>query len=70
MGLELKKPGEVFSIDESMVPFRGRLIIKQYIPNKSSKYGVKIFKICDEKGYTYDSIMYKGKSGELVQKKG
>ncbi|KAJ8930175.1 hypothetical protein NQ314_017039 [Rhamnusium bicolor] len=59
---ELKKPGEVLSIDESMVPFRGRLIIKQYIPNKSSKYGVKIFKICDEKGYTYDSIMYKGKS--------
>jgi len=49
-------------IDETMIPFRGRLIYKQYIPNKTSKYGVKLFKICDNIGYTYDYIIYWGKN--------
>lgn len=59
---QLKIPEEVVSIDESMVPFRGRLQFRQYIPGKASKYGVKIFKLCDETGYTYETEIYKGKS--------
>jgi len=59
---KIKVPGENIVIDETMIPFRGRLIFKQYIPNKTSKYGVKLFKICDNIGYTYDCIIYSGKN--------
>lgn len=51
-------PGAVTVIDEIMVPFRGQLIFKQYIPGKSSQYGVKLFKLCDSKGYTCDLTVY------------
>lgn len=37
-------------------------MFRQYIPGKSSKYGVKIFKLCDENGYTFETEVYKGKS--------
>lgn len=44
-----------------MVPFKGYLIFIHYQPGKSSKHGVKIFKICDSSGYTYKTIVYEGK---------
>lgn len=34
--------GENMCIDETMVPFQGRLNFRQYIPNKRHKYGVKL----------------------------
>lgn len=46
------KPGCKLVVDESMVPFRGRLGIKQYIPGKANKYGMKIYKACTPEGYT------------------
>jgi len=57
-----KVPGENVVIDETMIPFRGRLSFRQYIPSKSARYGVKLFKICDNIGYTYDLIIYSGKN--------
>lgn len=54
-------PGPIYCIDESLVPFRGRLIIKQYIPQKAHKYGVKLFKLCCSNGYTWNLKMYSGK---------
>lgn len=54
-------PGQYVCIDESMVPFRGRLSFLQYIPGKRHKYGVKIFKLCSEGGYTYNTKIYAGK---------
>jgi len=59
---EIMEPGEYLAVDESMVPFRGRLIFKQYIPGKAHKYGVKLFKICEVNGYTYDIEVYAGKN--------
>ena len=35
-------PGSVISVDETMLPWKGRLLFKQYIPGKAHKYGVKI----------------------------
>lgn len=29
------------AVDETMVPLRGRLEFKQYIPGKAHKYGIK-----------------------------
>lgn len=54
-------PGEYVCIDESMVPFRGRLSFLQYIPGKRHKYGIKIFKLCGKGGYTYNIKIYGGK---------
>lgn len=55
-------PGEKICVDESLIPWRGRLLFRQYIPNKSAKYGIKVFKLCTEKGYTWNLIVYCGKS--------
>jgi len=35
------EPDEDLAVDE-MVPFRGRLGFRQYIPRKSHKYGIKL----------------------------
>ncbi|XP_046666339.1 piggyBac transposable element-derived protein 4-like [Homalodisca vitripennis] len=55
-----KTPGEDVVIDESMIPFRGRLLFRQYLPNKTHKYGIKVLKICDTTGYTYKMKVYMG----------
>lgn len=57
-------PGETLAVDETMVPFRGRLIFRQYIPSKRHRYGIKLFKLCDPKGYTYRLSVYTGKNFE------
>lgn len=57
----LKNAEKEIVVDETMIPFRGRLIFRQYIPGKSHKYGIKIFKLCDKTGYTYSIKLYMGK---------
>jgi hypothetical protein len=54
-------PGSVISIDETMVPWKGRLLFKQYIPGKAHKYGVKIYKLAATNGYTWNFRIYTGK---------
>lgn len=53
-------PGEEIVIDETMVPWRGRLSFRQYIPGKKHKYGVKLFKICSTEGFTWKLQVYTG----------
>lgn len=53
-------PGETVCIDESMMPWRGRLGFRQYIPSKRHKYGIKFFKLCLPHGYTYKFKIYVG----------
>lgn len=60
---EILTPGKYIVIDESMIPWRGRLIFRQYIKNKSHKYGVKLYKLCTPEGYTFKTIVYTGKEG-------
>lgn len=57
--------GRVLVIDESMIPFRGRLKFRQYIPNKSHRYGIKIYKLCSVDGYTNNVIVYTGKNEKV-----
>lgn len=40
-------PGQNITIDEQLVPFRGRCAFKQYLPSKPDKYGLEIFWACD-----------------------
>ncbi|XP_039275048.1 piggyBac transposable element-derived protein 4-like [Nilaparvata lugens] len=55
-------PSKRVCIDETMVPFRGKLSFRQYIPGKRHKYGVKLFKLCVENGFTYKIKVYGGRS--------
>ena len=48
-------------IDESMVPYREKHPIKQFIQNKHMRFGYKIWFICSTDGYPYNFQMYKGK---------
>ena len=53
---------EFLTIDETLVPFRGRCSFIQYIPSKPAKYGVKIFALCDAKIYFMGNLeIYCGK---------
>lgn len=47
------------SIDESMTKFKGRSSMKQYMPLKPTKRGIKMWLRCDANtGYTYDFNIY------------
>ena len=48
-------------MDEVIVKFQGRVIFRQYIPKKRKCFGIKIYKLCDESGYTYDMKVYLGR---------
>lgn len=51
-------------IDESMVPFLGRLVFRQYIQNKRHRYGIKVFKLCAKDFYTIQYKIYSGKEND------
>ncbi|CAH2013564.1 unnamed protein product [Acanthoscelides obtectus] len=68
---DLYTPEEYVCVDETMLPYRGRLSIKQYIKSKRHKYGIKLFKLCSGTGYTYNIKIYAGKeSGERITPEG
>jgi len=48
-------------VDELNVKFKGRVIFRQYIPKERRLFGIKIYKLCDESGYTYDMRGYFGR---------
>lgn len=53
------------SIDESMIPFKGRSSLKQYMPMKPIKRGYKVWCLADSKtGYILKFDVYTGKSSE------
>jgi hypothetical protein len=54
-------PEENLSIDEELIKFKGRLIFRQYIANKSAKYGIKIFSLCSADGFVHNMEIYGGK---------
>ena len=54
-------PSENLAVDEVIVSFKGRVIFKQYMPIKRKRFGIKIFKLSDSTGYTYDMKVYTGK---------
>jgi len=50
------------TIDEQLLPFRGRCPFRQYIPSKPARYGIKTFALVDARTfYTYNLETYLGK---------
>ena len=60
-------PGSKLVVDEYLIPFRGRLMFRQYIPSKSHKYGIKLYKLCTPDSYTWDFNVYSGHSSPLFK---
>ena len=59
-------PGSVISIDETMIPWRGRLVFKQCIPGKAHKYCIKMYKLAALNGYTWNYIISTGEQESMV----
>ncbi|KAJ8706468.1 hypothetical protein PYW07_012546 [Mythimna separata] len=54
-------PFKNICIDDSVVPFKGRLMIKEYLPKKGSRFEVKLFVLRDvETGIIIDFVIYSG----------
>lgn len=61
------KPSPTLAIDESMVKFKGRSTLKQYMPKKPIKRGYKIWMMCAENGYNLKFEIYTGKIGDYAE---
>jgi len=51
-------PSEYLTVDKVIFFFKGWDIFQPYIPKKHKCFGNKIYKPCDETGYTYDMTVY------------
>lgn len=49
------------SVDESMIKFKRRSSLKQYIPDKPIKRGYKVWTLADAHGYVCQFQVYEGK---------
>ena len=62
-------PGKNVSVDEAMIPFKGRSTLKQYMPLKPVKRGIKVWALADAtNGYLSSFQVYAGKQGDSVEK--
>ena len=70
-------PDQHISIDEELLLWKGNLSFKQYIPTKRAPFGIKMFSLCENSGYLWNSFVYMGKepgrnndNPQLVQRLG
>ena len=53
--------------DDKQKNFRkGKLSFKQYIPQKRARFGVKLFTLCEDTGYCWNSFVYMGRNTQLT----
>ena len=61
-------PSVNLSIDEAMISFKGRASIKQYMPQKPTKRGIKVWMRSDSlNGYVSQFSVYTGKEGNTAE---
>ena len=57
-------PNKELSADEEMVGFKGRVSMKQYMPGKPTKWGLKVWMLYDaHNSYACNLQVYTGKEG-------
>lgn len=57
-------PEESHSVDEQMIPTKARSSLRQYLPKKPHKWGMKVWARCGVSGMLYDFEIYTGKQAE------
>lgn len=58
---------EYITIDEMLIPFRGRCQFKMFMPKKPKKYGIKVMCLCDAKtSYLFNAYIYTGAGSDGV----
>lgn len=58
-------PSEYVTVDEMLVPFRGRCGFRVYMPKKPKKYGIKMMCLTDSKtSYLVNAYIYTGKNSD------
>jgi len=61
-------PHQNIATDESLTLWKGHLSIRQYLPLKASKFGMKTFELCKSRtGYLWCFLVYKGKTWSYSQ---
>ena len=62
-------PERDLSVDESLMPYKGRLGWIQYIAAKRARFRIKFFTLCESQtGYICNTIMYAGKGTQFSEK--
>ncbi|UYV76649.1 hypothetical protein LAZ67_14001574 [Cordylochernes scorpioides] len=57
--------GEYLTVDENIIPFKGRCSFKQYLPNKPAKYDINTYVLyCSRTSYVVNLEIYTGKQPE------
>ena len=57
---------EHLSVDEQIVPIKGRSCLRQHNPRKPHKWGYKVWVLCGASGFAYDFEIYTGKSDNTL----
>ncbi|XP_043472990.1 piggyBac transposable element-derived protein 3-like [Leptopilina heterotoma] len=53
------------SVDEMMLKFYGRTVMKQFIKGKPIRFGIKMWAICSVEGFLFDCDIYCGKGSNF-----
>ncbi|KRY39494.1 PiggyBac transposable element-derived protein 4 [Trichinella spiralis] len=54
--------GAYVTVDERLIPLKGRCPFRQYMPKKPAKYGIKVWTLCEAKAsYAWNMQIYTGK---------
>ena len=62
------EPGRNISIDEAMIPFKGQSSLKQYMPLKPVRRGIKVWTRAESSnGYVSAFQVYTGKQGDTTE---
>ena len=65
---EVYSPSKEVTVDEAMIKFQGRCSLKQYLPMKPIKRGIKVWVLADARtGYFFNFSLYTGKEGNKIE---
>ena len=53
------------AVDEQMIPYKGRTGLRQYMPKKPKRWGIKVFSRNGNDGFLHDFFLYEGKPVEV-----
>ena len=60
-------PNEFISIDKELLLWKGRLSFKQYIPNRRSRFGIRLFSLCETSRCLWNSFVYLESRGIITE---